>query len=272
MGVATTVANGPIEVDVRDQCHNRSTRRTRSAPDRRQSHPRVQRRAPIWLYAPGRPDGSMPCGGSGGILRPWTVARCSSKQGAAAFERFFPAAMLSHRVMRAAVQRALRVSTAIEQLLLPAEVPALSRPAQPRDAADRLPAVRQRCERWRPPCVSGGGNPSRISGRAVCCPTGRRAHLVRSAVWLDEAPGRPCTVSSTGRIAAESRRLAAAMLPLRPQTDGRSVLIPIPLSSKAFARASYNSERDAGARAGPTVGIPRGRTARPARETPTQRR
>jgi len=73
-----------------------------------------------------------------------------------------------------------------------------------------------------------------------------------------------------GRLPRIADDLAAAMLPLRPTTDGRSVLIPIPLAPKRLRERGYNQSEMLRARWPDSGGFLWLGRARPGAETPTQ--
>jgi ComF family protein len=63
---------------------------------------------------------------------------------------------------------------------------------------------------------------------------------VRSAAWLDEGARPAVHALKYGRLPRIADDLAAAMLPMRPATDGPSALIPIPLAPKRLRERGYN--------------------------------
>jgi ComF family protein len=62
---------------------------------------------------------------------------------------------------------------------------------------------------------------------------------VRSAAWLDQAARPAVHALKYGGLPRIADDLAAAM-PMRPSTDGPSVLIPIPLATKRLRQRGYN--------------------------------
>ena len=133
-------------------------------------------------------------------------------------------------------------SAALEQLLLPAECLLCHALLSPRDATRIVcPLCRQRWRTVRPPWCERCGQPEPHFGPCRLC-AGWPAALtqVRSAVWLDAGARAAVHGFKYGRLPRIADDLAAAMLPLRPQTDGASVLIPIPLAPKRLRERGYN--------------------------------
>jgi ComF family protein len=133
-------------------------------------------------------------------------------------------------------------STAIEQLLLPAECLLCHNLLSSRDA-ERIvcPLCRQRWRAVRPPWCGRCGQPEPHFGPCRLCADWPAALTwVRSAVWLDEGARPAVHGLKYGRLPRIADDLAAAMLSLRPPTDGPSVLIPIPLAPKRLRERGYN--------------------------------
>lgn len=133
-------------------------------------------------------------------------------------------------------------STAIEQLLLPAECLLCHALLSSRDAGRIVcPLCRQRWRAVRPPWCERCGQPEPHFGPCRLCADWPAAlSWVRSAVWLDEGARPAVHGLKYGRLPRIADDLAAAMLPLRPTTDGPSVLIPIPLAPKRLRERGYN--------------------------------
>jgi ComF family protein len=133
-------------------------------------------------------------------------------------------------------------SAAVEQLLLPAECLLCHALLGQRDARCIVcPLCRQRWRAVRPPWCERCGQPEPHFGPCRLCVGWPPALTsVRSAVWLDEG-ARPAVhglkYRGLPRIADD---LAAAMRPMRPSTDGPSVLIPIPLAPQRLRARGYN--------------------------------
>ncbi len=133
-------------------------------------------------------------------------------------------------------------STALEQLLLPAECLLCHALLSPRDAGRIVcPLCRQRWRAVRPPWCGRCGQPEPHFGPCRLCADWPAALTwVRSAVWLDEGARPAVHGLKYGRLPRIADDLAAAMLPMRPTTDGPSVLIPIPLAPKRLRERGYN--------------------------------
>ncbi len=133
-------------------------------------------------------------------------------------------------------------STAIEQLLLPAECLLCHALLSSRDARRIVcPLCRQRWRAVRPPWCGRCGQPEPHFGPCRLCAAWPAAlTCVRSAVWLDEGARPAVHGLKYGRLPRIADDLAAAMLPLRPTTDGPSVLIPIALAPKRLRERGYN--------------------------------
>src|SRR5437879_5222315 len=134
------------------------------------------------------------------------------------------------------------LSAAVEQLLLPAECLLCHALLSPRDAGRIVcPLCRQRWRAVRPPWCERCGQPEPHFGPCRLCADWPAALTrVRSAVWLDERARPAVHGLKYGRLPRIADDLAAAMLPLRPTTDGPSVLIPIPLAPKRLRERGYN--------------------------------
>jgi ComF family protein len=134
------------------------------------------------------------------------------------------------------------VRSAVEQLLLPAECLLCHALLGPRDAARIVcPLCRQRWRAVRPPWCERCGQPEPHFGPCRLCAEWPAALTqVRSAVWLDDGARPAVHGLKYGRLARIADDLAAAMVPLRPSTDGTSYLIPIPLAPKRLRERGYN--------------------------------
>jgi ComF family protein len=133
-------------------------------------------------------------------------------------------------------------SAAVEQLLLPAECLLCHALLGTRDA-ERIvcPLCRQRWRAVRPPWCERCGQPEPHFGPCRLCAAWPAALTwVRSAVWLDDGARPAVHGLKYGRLPRIVDDLAAAMLPMRPATDGPSVLIPIPLAPKRLRERGYN--------------------------------
>src|SRR5467141_5309249 len=134
------------------------------------------------------------------------------------------------------------VREAIEQLLLPAEC-ALCHALLSYARSDRVvcDVCRHRWRAVRPPSFERCGQPEPHFGPCRLC-TGWPVALtrIRSAVWLDDGARPAVHGLKYGRLPRIADDLAAAMLPMRPATDGPSVLIPIPLAPKRLRERGYN--------------------------------
>ncbi len=133
-------------------------------------------------------------------------------------------------------------SIAIEQLLLPAECLLCHALLSPRDAGRIVcPLCRHRWRAVRPPWCGRCGQPEPHFGPCRLCADWPAAlSSVRSAVWLDEGARPAVHGLKYGRLPRIADDLAAAMLLMRPTTDGPSVLIPIPLAPKRLRERGYN--------------------------------
>ena len=93
----------------------------------------------------------------------------------------------------------------------------------------------------RPPWCERCGQPEPHFGACRLCPNWPAAlRSVRSAVWLDEGARPAVHALKYGGLPRIADDLAAAMLPMRPLTDGPSALIPIPLAAKRLRERGYN--------------------------------
>jgi ComF family protein len=134
------------------------------------------------------------------------------------------------------------VRSAVEQLLLPAECLICHGLLNPRDAARIVcPLCRQRWRAVRPPWCERCGQPEPHFGPCRLCPEWPAPLTsVRSAVWLDDGARQAVHGLKYGGLPRIADDLAAAMAPIRPETDGPSVLIPIPLARKRLRERGYN--------------------------------
>lgn len=140
--------------------------------------------------------------------------------------------------------------SALEQLLLPAECFLCHALLSPRDAARIVcPLCRQRWRLVRPPWCERCGQPGPHFGPCRVCigwPTALRS--VRSAAWLAEGAQQAVYALKYSGLPRIADDLAAAMPQLHRETDGPSVLIPLPLARKRLRARGYNqSEVLAGA-------------------------
>ena len=134
------------------------------------------------------------------------------------------------------------VRTAVEQLLLPAECLVCHGLLNPRDATRIVcPLCRQRWRAVRPPWCERCGQPEPHFGPCrLCAEWPGPLTSVRSAVWLDGGARQAVHGLKYGGLPRIADDLAAAMGKVRPETDGPSVLIPIPLAKKRLRERGYN--------------------------------
>jgi ComF family protein len=134
------------------------------------------------------------------------------------------------------------VRSAVEQLLLPAECLICHGLLNPRDAAWIVcPLCRQRWRAVRPPWCERCGQPEPHFGPCrLCADWPASLTSVRSAVWLDAGARQAVHSLKYGGLPRVADDLAAAMGSVRPETDGSSVLIPIPLAQKRLRERGYN--------------------------------
>lgn len=134
------------------------------------------------------------------------------------------------------------VRSAVEQLLLPAECLMCHGLLNPRDAARIVcPLCRQRWRAVRPPWCERCGQPEPHFGPCrLCAEWPAPLTSVRSAVWLDGGARQAVHGLKYGGLPRIADDLAAVMGRLRPETDGPSVLIPIPLARKRLRERGYN--------------------------------
>jgi len=134
------------------------------------------------------------------------------------------------------------VRSALEQLLLPAECLLCHALLVPRDAASIVcPLCRQRWRAVRPPWCERCGQPEPHFGPCRLCPEWPAPLTsVRSAVWLDAGARAAVHGLKYGGLPRIADDLAAAMGRVQPETDGPSVLIPIPLARKRLRERGYN--------------------------------
>ena len=134
------------------------------------------------------------------------------------------------------------VRSAVEQLLLPAECLVCHGLLNPRDATRIVcPLCRQRWRAVRPPWCERCGQPEPHFGPCrLCAEWPAPLTSVRSAVWLDGGARQAVHGLKYGGLPRIADDLAAAMGKVRPETDGPSVLIPIPLAKKRLRERGYN--------------------------------
>ena len=134
------------------------------------------------------------------------------------------------------------VRSAVEQLLLPAECLICHGLLNPRDATRIVcPLCRQRWRAVRPPWCERCGQPEPHFGPCrLCAEWPAPLTSVRSAVWLDGGARQAVHGLKYGGLPRIADDLAAAMGKVRPETDGPSVLIPIPLAKKRLRERGYN--------------------------------
>jgi ComF family protein len=133
-------------------------------------------------------------------------------------------------------------SAAVEQLLLPAECFLCHALLGERDAARLVCSLcRQRWRAVRPPWCERCGQPEPHFGPCRLCHQWPAAlKSVRSAAWLFEGAQHAVHGLKYGGLPRIADDLATAMTPLRPDTDGPSALIPIPLARKRLRERGYN--------------------------------
>jgi len=134
------------------------------------------------------------------------------------------------------------VHSAVEQLLLPAECLICHGLLNTRDAARIVcPLCRQRWRAVRPPWCERCGQPEPHFGPCRLCNQWPAAlKSVRSAAWLDDGARQAVHGLKYGGLPRIADDLAPAMGSIRPETDGPSVLIPIPLARKRLRERGYN--------------------------------
>ena len=134
------------------------------------------------------------------------------------------------------------VHSAVEQLLLPAECLICHGLLNTRDAARIVcPLCRQRWRAVRPPWCERCGQPEPHFGPCRLCNQWPAAlKSLRSAAWLDDGARQAVHGLKYGGLPRIADDLAAAMGSIRPETDGPSVLIPIPLARKRLRERGYN--------------------------------
>lgn len=133
-------------------------------------------------------------------------------------------------------------NTALEQLLLPAECLVCHALLRERDVTRIVCAVcRHRWRSVRPPWCERCGQPEPHFGACrICVDWPAALRSVRSAAWLSEGARPAVHALKYGGLPRIADDLAAAMGPLRPQTDRSSALIPIPLAAKRLRQRGYN--------------------------------
>jgi ComF family protein len=134
------------------------------------------------------------------------------------------------------------VRSAVEQLLLPAECLICHGLLNPRDATRIVcPLCRQRWRAVRPPWCERCGQPEPHFGPCrLCAEWPAPLTSVRSAVWLDGGARQVVHGLKYGGLPRIADDLAGAMSRVRPETDGPSLLIPIPLAKKRLRERGYN--------------------------------
>ena len=134
------------------------------------------------------------------------------------------------------------VRSAVEQLLLPAECLICHGLLNTRDAARIVcPLCRQRWRAVRPPWCERCGQPEPHFGPCRLCNQWPAAlKSVRSAAWLDHGARLAVHGLKYDGLPRIADDLAATMGSIRPETDGPSVLIPIPLARKRLRERGYN--------------------------------
>jgi ComF family protein len=134
------------------------------------------------------------------------------------------------------------VRSAVEQLLLPAECLICHSLLNPRDATRIVcPLCRQRWRAVRPPWCERCGQPEPHFGPCrLCAEWPAPLTSVRSAVWLDAGARQAVHSLKYGGLPRIADDLAGAMGRVRPETDGPSALIPIPLARKRLRERGYN--------------------------------
>ena len=134
-------------------------------------------------------------------------------------------------------------SSALEQLLLPAECALCHGLLGERDAADHLTCAvcRSRFRAVRPPWCARCGQPEPHFGPCRLCAEWPAALLtVRSAVWLADAAQRAVYALKYGGLPRIADDLALVMTTLRPPADETAALIPIPLAPQRLKTRGYN--------------------------------
>lgn len=166
----------------------------------------------------------------------------------------------------------LSVRSALEQLLLPAECLLCHALLGAREATRVVCSVcRQRWRAVRPPWCERCGQPEPHFGPCRLCAEWPAALAsVRSAVWLSEGARHAVHALKYGGLPRIADDLALALARLRPDADGPSALVPIPLAAKRLRERGYN-QSDVLARALSAVwSVPVCDALIRTRETPTQ--
>jgi ComF family protein len=137
-------------------------------------------------------------------------------------------------------------STAVEQLLLPAECLLCHALLGHRDAQRIVCALCR--QRWRPvspPWCQRCGQPEPHFGPCRLCPQWPAAlETVRSAAWLIEGAQQAVYALKYGGLPRIADDLAVAMAALRPRAGGPAAFVPIPLAPQRLRQRGYNqSER-----------------------------
>ena len=163
-------------------------------------------------------------------------------------------------------------TVAAEALLLPAEC-LLCHALLGAGEAERLVCgvCRQRWRAVRPPWCERCGQPGPHFGPCRLCTAWPAALVsVRSAVWLTEGARHAVHALKYGGLPRIADDLARGLERLRPDADGASALVPIPLAAKRLRERGYN-QSDVLARALARVWkIPVCDVLIRTRETPTQ--
>ena len=134
------------------------------------------------------------------------------------------------------------VRSALEQLLLPAECLLCHALLGAREATQLVCSVcRQRWRAVRPPWCERCGQPEPHFGKCRLCAEWPRALVsVRSAVWLEDGARHAVHALKYGGLPRIADDLAARLAACRPDADGPSALVPIPLAAKRLRERGYN--------------------------------
>lgn len=134
------------------------------------------------------------------------------------------------------------LSTALEQLLLPAECALCHALLGERDAPHLVCSVcRQRFRAVRGPWCERCGQPAPHFGPCRLCADWPAAlKTARSAVWLVDGAQQSVYALKYGGLPRIAEDLVPAMAALRPPAGERSALVPIPLAPKRLRTRGYN--------------------------------